>query len=57
MARRVLMAIVSGGLVRGRPRLGRKNGPYAYVNEFNAAIFVWPVFFRTALPFSGGYHL
>ena len=27
------------------------------LNEFHAAIFVGPVFFRTALPCSGGYHM
>ena len=27
------------------------------LNEFQAAILLGPVFFRTALPCSGGYHL
>ena len=27
------------------------------MNEFHAAIFVYPVFFQTALPCSGGYHM
>ena len=26
------------------------------LNELHAAIFAWPVFFRTSLPCSGGYH-
>ena len=79
MARRVLMAGVRGGRVRGRPRLGwmvgvkvalgnrgitkverseNVEGPGTYVTErVLAAIFACPLFFRTALPFSGGYHL
>ena len=74
MTRRVLMAEVSGGRVRGRPRLGWIDGvkvalvnrrmtegvesPDTYVtDEFHAAILLGPVFFRTALPCSGGYHL
>ena len=27
------------------------------LNEFHEVIFVWPSFFLTALPCSGGYHL
>ena len=30
---------------------------YMSLNDFHAAIFAWPVFFRTTLPCSGGYHL
>ena len=54
MVRRVLMAEVSGGRVRGRPRLGRMDGVkvaekfgksrepwYIYNNEFQAAIYAW----------------
>ena len=85
MARNVLMAEVSGGLVRGRPRLGWMNGvkvalgnrgmtveaginarkilksgePYYICNSmsFTHPFLLCPVFFRTALPCSGGYHL
>ena len=85
MVRRVLMAEVSGGRVRGRPRLGWMDGVkvalgnrgitveaarqcakdrngwraevHKQLNEFHAAIFLGTVFFRTALPCSGGYHL
>ena len=61
MARRVLMAEVSGGRVRGRPRLGWMDGVnlalgnrgmtveaalvHMLLNEFNAAIFAWPCVF------------
>ena len=31
--------------------------PGTYVTEFHAAILLGTVFFRTALPCSGGYHL
>ena len=85
MARRVLMAEVSGGRVRGRPRLGWMDGVkvalgnrgmtveaarqcaksrkewralvHMQLNEFHVAILLGPVFFRTALPCSGGYHI
>ena len=85
MARRVLMAEVSGGRVRGRPRLGwmygvkvnlgnrvmaveaaqqcakdRKSGePWCICNWmcFTRPFLLGPVFFRTALPCYGGYHL
>ena len=84
MGRRVLMAEVSGGRVRGRPRLGwmdgvkvalrnrwmtveaarqwkiRKSGEPWYIcywMSFTRPFLVGTVFFRTALPCSGGYHL
>ena len=85
MARRVLMAEVSGGRVRGRPRLGwmdgvkvalgnrgitveaarqcaeyRKSGePWYKCNRmsFMRQFLLGTVFFRIALPRSGGYHL
>ena len=72
IARRVLMAEVSVGRVRGRPRLGwmdgvkvalgnsgmtaeapRKTGKSGFTQPF----LLGPVFFRTALPCSGGYHM
>ena len=77
MARRVLMG-VSGGQVRGRSRLGWKDGvKVAFGNrgvsvvaarqcakdrkEWRALahlqLLLGPMFFRTALPCSGGYHL
>ena len=79
------LAEVSGGRVRGRPRLGWMDGVKValgnrgmtveaarqwekdrkelralvpmQLNELHAAIFACTVFFRTALPCSGGYHL
>ena len=82
IARRVLMAEVSGGRVQGRPRLGRMDGvkvalcnrgmmleaarklgksrePWCICNRlgFTRPLLLGPVFFRTALPCSGGYHL
>ena len=85
MARRVLMAEVSGGRVRGRPRLGWMDGvkvafgnkgmvveaarqsrknvksgePWYICNgiSFTQPFLLGPVFFRTALPCSGGYYL
>ena len=82
IARRVLMAEVSGGRVRGRPRLGwmdgvmvalgnrgmaveaarkiRKSGePWDICNwmSFTRPFLLDTVFFRTALPCSGGYHM
>ena len=40
-----------------RERPERVESPGTYVTEFHAAIFAWPVFFRTTLPCSGGYHM
>ena len=86
MARRVLMAEVSGGRVRGIPRLSWMDGVKVALgnrgmtveaarqrakdrNEWRALVYIcnlmsftWPfllgpVFFRTALPCSGGYHM
>ena len=85
MARKVLMAEVSGGRVRGRPRLGWMDGvkftlgnrgitveaacpmhvkservesPGTYVTmTFTLPFLLGTVFFRTALPCSGGDHL
>ena len=85
MARRVLMAEVSGGLVRWRPRLGwmdivkvalgnrgmtveavlqcAKDQKvwralvHMQLNKFTRQFSLGPVFFRTALPCSGGYDL
>ena len=84
MARRVLKAEVSGGRVRGRPRLGWMDGwcegglrrqrsdgggcagktgkrgePWYICNgmNFTRPFLLGPVFFRTALPYSGGYHM
>ena len=80
MTRRVLMVELSGGRVRGRPRLGwmpfatevwlwrlrdnaRKIGksgePWYICNwmSFTGPFLLGPVFFRTALPCSAGYHL
>ena len=78
MARRVLMAEVSGGRVRGRPRLGwMDDAKVALGNRgmnveaarqcakdwkewrmsFTRPFLLGTVFFRTALPCSGGYHL
>ena len=84
MARRVLMAEVSGWRVRGRPRLGwvdsvkvvlgnrgmtveaarqcakdRSEEPWCICNwmSFTLPFLLGPVFFRTALPCSGGDHL
>ena len=84
MARKVLMAEVSGGRVRGRPRLGWMVGmkvalgnrgmtmeaawqcakdrkarePWYICNwtSFKLPSLLGPLFFRTALPCSGGYH-
>ena len=84
-ARRVLIAEVSGGPARGRPRLGwmdglkmalgnrvmtvqaarqcakdRKSGEPWYICNwisFTRSSLLSPMFFRTALPCSGGYHL
>ena len=86
MARRVLMAEVSEGRVRGRPRLGWIDGVKVALGnrgmtveaarqcakdrkEWRALVHMQlnenmqlnmqlgPVFFRTALPCSGGYHM
>ena len=84
MARKVLMAEVSGGRVRGRPRLGWMDGvkvalgnrgmtwrlcgnalrtervesPGTYVTMiFTRSFSLGTVFFRTALPCSGGYNM
>ena len=79
MARRVLMAEVSGQRVRGRTRLGwmdgvkvalgnrgmrwrlfRKSGEPWYISNvmsFTQPFLLAPVFFWTALPCSGGYHM
>ena len=85
MARRVLMAEVSGGRVRGKPRLGWMDGVNVALGNRGMTVeaarqcakdrkawralyicnwmsFTWPfllgtVFFRTAVPRSGGYHL
>ena len=39
-------------------RSERMESPGTYVlNEFHAAILLGPVYFRTALPCSGGYHM
>ena len=85
MARRVLIAEVSGGRVGGRPRLGSMDGvkvalgnrgmtveaapqcgkigksgePWYICNWMNFMLpfLLGPVFFQTALPCSGGYHL
>ena len=86
MAKRVLMAEVSGGRVRGRPRFGwmdgvkvalgnrgmtveaarqcakdRKTGEPWYIcyncMSFSLPFLLGPVFFRTALSCTGGYHL
>ena len=47
-----------GGCASIRERSGRVESPeHMYLNEFHASIFACPVFFRTALPCSGGYHL
>ena len=71
--RRVLMAEVSGGRVRGRPRLvwmdgvkvrdnawktGKSGEPWYICNwmSFTLPFLLGPVFFRTSLPCSGGYH-
>ena len=84
MTRMVLMSEITGGRVRGRPRLGwmddvkvalgnrirmveaaqhcvkdRKEWTavvHMELNECHAAIFAWPVFFRTALSCYGCYH-
>ena len=70
MARRIFMVEVSGGWVRGKPRPGwidgvkvvlgnarkiGKNGDQ--LNEFHVEFWLGPVFFRTALQCSDGYHL
>ena len=70
MARRVFIAEISGGLVRGKPRLGWANGikmalgisgadPWYICNCMSVTqkFFLDPVFFRTALPCSGGYQM
>ena len=82
MSRRVLMAEVSEGWVRGRQRLSwmdgvkvalgnkgmtveaerkiQKSGEQWYISNwtsFKQPFFLDPVFFRTTLPCSGGYHL
>ena len=85
MARRVLMAKVSGGRVRRRPRLGWMDGVKVALGNrgmtveaerqcakdrkewrawylfnwmsFTRLFLLCPVFFRTTLPCSGGYHL
>ena len=84
MARRVLMAEVSGGRVQRRQRLGWMDGVKVALGNRGMMVraacqcakdqkywralvhlylsFTWsfllgPVFFRTALPCSGGYHL
>ena len=74
MARRVLMAEVSGGLVRGGPRLCWMDGVKVAFGNRGMTVEaarqcakdrkVWrarkewrSVFFRTALPCSGDYHL
>ena len=85
MARRVLMAEVSMGWVRGRPRLGWMDGvkvalgnrgmtveaawqcgktgesgePWYICNwmSFTRPFLLGPVFFRSALPCSSGYHM
>ena len=85
MTRRVLMAEVSGGRVRGKQRLGWMDGLtvalgnrgmtveaarqctknrkewrallHMQLMEFHGPFLRGPVFFRTALPCSGGYHL
>ena len=63
------MAEVSGGRVRERPRLGWMDGvrvalgksgePWYICNlmSFTRQFLIGPVFFRTALPCSGGYHM
>ena len=35
----------------------RKSREPSQLNEFHAVIFPWTVFFRTAHPYSDGYHL
>ena len=72
MARRVLMAEVSGGRVRGRPRLGWMDGVKVALGNRGMTVeaarkigksgepwpyLLGPVFFRTALPCFGGYHM
>ena len=69
MARRVLMAEVSGGRVHGRPRFGWMDGVtvgrglerdygggYAK-DRITRPFLLGPVLFRTALPCMVGYHL
>ena len=71
MARRVLMAEVSGERLRGRPRLGWMDGVNVALGNSGMTVKAarqWrkigmsgealgPVFFLTTLPFSFGYHL
>ena len=69
MARRVLMAEVSGGRERRRPRLGWMDGVKVALGNGGITVDAarqWaknrkdrlgPVFFRTALPCSGSYHM
>ena len=78
MARRVLMTEVSGGQVRGRPRVGWMDGVKVALGNRGMTVetarqcakdrkasrmsltqpsLLGTVFFRTALPCSGGYHM
>ena len=78
VVRRVLMAEVNGGRVRGRQRLSWIDGVNVALGNrgmtleadkesgelwgicilsFQRPFLLGPVFFRTALPCSGGYHL
>ena len=54
----VKVALFNRGMTL-RERSERVEGPGTYVTEyeFHAAILLGTVFFRTALPCSGGYHM